>query len=294
MSSKNQSQQPETGLLTGLVALLEITRPQNCLISFLSVLLGGWLSVHALDGFLLLAACSATLMMAGGNVLNDLWDRTSDRVNHPERPLPSNRLSTRVARAEAITLLACGCLLALPLSPPAPGIAVLACALLIAYNGILKNIPLAGNLVISLLCGTAFLFGGFAVGNPVPALIPGIFATLFHFGREILKDLQDMEGDLQGAGSTLPIWAGHRAARAAVSSTYLLLIFITLYPFQAEIYGPIYLFLVFLLDFLLLSVVFEVWQSDSPGHLCRLSHRLKWGMLLGILSIFLDDLFRQT
>jgi geranylgeranylglycerol-phosphate geranylgeranyltransferase len=294
MSSKKQSQQPEAGLLAGLVALLEITRPLNCLISFLSVLLGGWLAMHTLDGFLLLAACSATLLMAGGNVLNDLWDQTSDGVNHPERPLPSNRLSSRVTRAEAIALLALGCLLALPLPPPTPGIAVLACALLITYNGILKNIPLAGNLAISLLCGAAFLFGGYAVDDPLPALIPAIFATVFHFGREILKDLQDMEGDLKGKGSTLPIWASPRAARATISITYLVLIFITLYPFKAEIYGPIYLFLVLFLDFLLISVVFEVWQSDSPGHLRRLSHRLKWGMLLGILSIFLDDLFRHA
>jgi geranylgeranylglycerol-phosphate geranylgeranyltransferase len=291
MSSKNQSQQPETGLLTGLVALLEITRPQNCLITFLSVLLGGWLGAHTLDGFLFAAALSASLLMAGANALNDLWGVSSDRINHPERPLPSKRISTRAVRIEAVTLLVLGCLFAIPLSPPAPGIALLACALLVLYNGILKNVPLAGNLLISLLCGTAFLFGGYAVGQPGPSVIPAIFATFFHFGREILKDLQDFQGDQHAEGTTFPIWAGERAASAAVSITFLMLIFITLYPFKSGLYGSIYLFLVFCLDFLLLYVVFEVWRSQSQDHLRRLSHLLKAGMCLGLMSIFLDDLF---
>ena len=282
MSSKNHSPQPETGVLKSLLALLEITRPQNCLITFLSVVLGGWLGAHALTGFLLAAAISASLLMAGANALNDLWGVSSDRINHPGRPLPSNRLSTRAVRLEAVTLLVLGCLTALPL----------ACAILVLYNGILKNVPLAGNLMISLLCGTAFLFGGYAVGQPGPALIPAIFAALFHFGREILKDLQDLQGDRHEEGSTLPIWAGERAAEAAVSATFLVLIAVTLYPFVSGIYGSIYLFLVFCLDFLLLYVVFEVWRSHSADHLRRLSHLLKAGMILGLLSIFLDDFFR--
>ena len=292
MSSKNHSPQPETGVLKSLLTLLEITRPQNCLITFLSVVLGGWLGAHALTGFLLTAAISASLLMAGANALNDLWGVSSDRINHPGRPLPSNRLSTRAVRVEAVTLLVLGCLTTLPLSPPAPGIALLACAILVLYNGILKNVPLAGNLMISLLCGTAFLFGGYAVGQPGPALIPAIFAVFFHFGREILKDLQDLQGDRHVESSTLPIWAGERAAGAAVAATFLVLIAVTLYPFLSGIYGSIYLFLVFCLDFLLLYVVFEVWRSHSADHLRWLSHLLKAGMILGLLSIFLDDLFR--
>ena len=98
---------------------LQITRPQNCVITFASVLMGGWLGVHALPAPLWIAALSAAAVMAGGNALNDLWDLESDRVNHPHRPLPSGRLTPRAAGVECIALFSLGLGLSVLLPPEA-------------------------------------------------------------------------------------------------------------------------------------------------------------------------------
>ena len=109
-----------------LRAAAEVLRPANCAITFASVLLGGWLGPHAISPALLLAALSASLIMAGGNALNDLCDIEADRINKPGRPLPSGRLPVWAARLQAVVLAALGLALSLLLPHPAPSIAAIA------------------------------------------------------------------------------------------------------------------------------------------------------------------------
>lgn len=70
-----------------LVAAIRILRPLNCLITFASVLLGGWLGARGLSGSLLTAGVSAATITGAGNALNDIVDIRRDRVNRPDRPL---------------------------------------------------------------------------------------------------------------------------------------------------------------------------------------------------------------
>ena len=165
-----------------LRAAAEILRPVNCALTFASVLLGGWLGSHTLSPTLLIAGLSASLIMAGGNVLNDLRDREADRINKPLRPLPSGRLPARIGRLLAVLCTALGLALAFLLPRPATLVAAFAVTALVAYNVHLKGIPLLGNLLVSLLCGLSFLYGGAAVGNAPQALIPAAFALLYHLG----------------------------------------------------------------------------------------------------------------
>ena len=269
-----------------LPAGVEVLRPANCAITFASVLLGGWLGSGAISPPLLLAALSASLIMAGGNALNDLCDVEADRINRPDRPLPSGRLSARAARLQTVLVSALGLSLGLLLPHPAPLIAALAIVGLLAYNLWLKGVPLAGNLVVSLLCGLAFLYGGAAVQAWRGALIPAGFAFLYHLGREILKDVEDREGDRRLRGSTLPLSWGKNRSLGLVTAVYLVLVLLTPLPFLYGIYGLPYLGLVLLLDGLLLYVVFALWHSSTADRYGRLGEVLKAGMVLGLCAIF--------
>ena len=199
---------------TRFYAAIELPRPINCLITFASVLLGGWLGIHRITEPLLFAALSAALITAGGNALNDLCGITEDRINKPHRPLPSGRLSPGIARIEMGIFLLAGILLALPLTNASPR----HCPhchrkCLTLYNAYLKRVPLIGNLTVSALGGLAFLYGGAAVQvMSAPWIIAG-FAFLFHLGRELLKDLEDSAGDRQLSGGTVPISWGENIAR---------------------------------------------------------------------------------
>ena len=266
---------------TRFYAAIELPRPINCLITFASVLLGGWLGIHRITEPLLFAALSAALITAGGNALNDLCGITEDRINKPHRPLPSGRLSPGFARIEMGIFLLAGILLALPLPMPALAIALIAVTSLIFYNTYLKRVPLIGNLIISALGGLAFLYGGAAVKViSAPYLIAG-FAFLFHLGRELLKDLEDSAGDRQLSGSTVPISWGENIARILITGIFASLIIAMPLPALLGIYSSIYLSLIILLNTLLIFVLIRLWQKDTLGYLNKL---LKAGMLLGLAA----------
>ncbi|MFI5415080.1 MAG: UbiA family prenyltransferase, partial [Candidatus Lutacidiplasmatales archaeon] len=69
---------------------------------------------------LLLAALSTACVTAGGNVVNDILDRESDRTNHPDRPLVTGTISVRAARTGAAALLVAGGLAIVPVALTAP------------------------------------------------------------------------------------------------------------------------------------------------------------------------------
>ena len=266
---------------TRFYAAIELPRPINCLITFASVLLGGWLGIHRITEPLLFAALSAALITAGGNALNDLCGITEDRVNKPHRPLPSGRLSPGFARIEMGIFLLAGILLALPLPTPALAIALTAVTSLIFYNIYLKRVPLIGNLIISALGGLAFLYGGAAVKVISAPYLIASFAFLFHLGRELLKDLEDSAGDRQLSGSTVPISWGENIARILITGIFAILIIAMPLPALLGIYGSIYLSLIILLNLLLIFVLIRLWQKDTLGYLNNL---LKAGMLLGLAA----------
>jgi len=266
---------------TRFYAAIELPRPINCLITFASVLLGGWLGIHRITEPLLFAALSAALITAGGNALNDLCGITEDRINKPHRPLPSGRLSPSIARIEMGIFLLAGILLALPLPMPALAIALTAVTSLIFYNIYLKRVPLIGNLIISALGGLAFLYGGAAVKVISAPYLIASFAFLFHLGRELLKDLEDSAGDRQLSGSTVPISWGENSARILITGIFTILIIAMPLPALLGIYSSIYLSLILLLNILLIFVLIRLWQKDTLGYLNNL---LKAGMLLGLAA----------
>ena len=88
---------------------LEITRPANCVLTAVGVAVGAFVAVGPeLAGMapqLALGCGAAMACVAGGNVLNDWFDRETDRANHPQRPLPSGRLQPAAALRWALPRL---------------------------------------------------------------------------------------------------------------------------------------------------------------------------------------------
>ncbi|MFN4133659.1 MAG: UbiA family prenyltransferase, partial [Candidatus Hadarchaeales archaeon] len=185
---------------------LEIIRPHHCAFAGAAVIIGG---VIAGGGALVplpifvLAFLVAALVAAGGNVINDYADREIDRINRPERPIPAGRISPEKALDVARGLFIAGILLSLFLGN-------LYCFLLaavnsialIAYAGALKKRGILGNLMIGYLVGSTFLFGGlstsvYRLGAVVPSelLVLVLMAGLSTVGRELIKAIEDVEGD---------------------------------------------------------------------------------------------------
>ena len=152
------------------------------------------------------------LITGAGNTINDYFDLSIDRVNRPDRPLPSGTVTPRGAIIFAGILFTLGILVSLFTNPYCAFFAFFNSLLLIAYAKTLKSTPLVGNISVAYLAGSIFLFGGaFAgisglVNNLVIALIT-IFAM---FARELLKDAEDVPGDIAAGAKTVPVKYGVR------------------------------------------------------------------------------------
>jgi len=197
-------------------------RAGNLGVSFVGTLVGGLVARGAgvivpttLWWWLLLAGLSTAFVTAGGNVLNDLLDREGDRTNHPDRPLVTGEVSVGSARGLATALFVLGVLVAVPVALEHPLVAVIlavAVALLLGYEFRFKSAGFVGNLVVAFLTGVVFLYGGAAAGNAIVLLPFAAMAFLATLSREVIKDMEDLAGDV--GRTTLPKRYGMGTASA--------------------------------------------------------------------------------
>ncbi len=180
---------------------LALTRPGNMILTVIAVIAGSFIAAgpEIMDFQIEVAICCVCSMMlvGGGNALNDYNDRESDKENHPERPIPSGSISADTASVYAQALLGSGLLILLfALDNKMPFvIALIGILLLTAYENGLKAAGISGNITVGLMSGAVFLFAGMAVNDPGPTLWMFGLAVLATITREIIKDIQDLEGD---------------------------------------------------------------------------------------------------
>jgi len=209
-----------------IAGFVMLTRPVNVVICAVSVVCGGIVAsgrpgdvvgneiaavcsgdLSETFARILAAALSASCILAAGNAFNDVRDVPADRINAPRRPVASGLVSPGGATLFAALLACPGLLLAILLGFSGILVAAAAAILLAAYDIRLKGVPLAGNAAVAVLGGLAFIYGGIAGGGVWRALAPAAFATLFHLGRELIKDMADFDGDKSvGINSTAVAW----------------------------------------------------------------------------------------
>jgi geranylgeranylglycerol-phosphate geranylgeranyltransferase len=268
---------------------LLLTRPVNVLIGMLSIFIGALITgtINPLQQ-VLLACFSGGLIAGAANAINDYFDLEIDRINRPDRPLPAGKVSLSEARDFAYCLFLLGILLGALVNLPAFIIAFFSAVLLYLYSARLKRTLLWGNLSASLVTALAFIYGGVAVNRFYESLIPAGFSFLFHLGREIIKDTQDVAGDAANNAVTLPIHAGEKIALKTATGIFVLLVFLTLLPYFFKIYGVYYLLTVVVgVDLVIVGVLISVWRDSSPKNLRKMSNLLKADMLVGLVAIFL-------
>lgn len=223
-----------------LKALWETTRPRNMAISFIGVYTGALLVSTEVDfnAKVILAAFSAMFILAGGNALNDYYDVKADRINRPQRPIPSGRLSKKEVRLFSALLYTAGILTAFFINPYCTLLAVLNSAVLVAYAMHSKKAFLTSNIAVSYLSASVFIYGALSVYN-TPAFSPpgtGILSVLvassffMTLSREIVKDIEDLDGDRKAGASTLPIKIGLRKSMETAITTGVTSIAASLIP----------------------------------------------------------------
>ena len=225
---------------------------------------------------------------AAANSLNDFIDFKIDQVNRPGRPLTAGLVKRNTALIFSVLLFIGGSVTALFLSKLAAMIAILiVLPLIISYNLKLKQLPLVGNIVIALILGLTFIFSGAVFGNIKPMIIPCFLAFGLTLVRELVKDIEDMEGDRLAGLTTFPIIAGFNRAGKLTALFAVIIGVGALAPYMMDIYSFWYLaFLVLGVETPLVTLVVLFMKSPKKLNFSLASKILKISTILGIIAIY--------
>lgn len=231
-------------------AILRLMRIENCAMAAVAVMIGFIVAggtYSRLEG-LVLAAVSAFLITGAGNMINDYFDLDIDRTNAPHRPIPAGEIGAKPALSLSVGIFWIGTLLALFINIACLLLAALNSLILYAYAKYLKGTILFGNLGVSYLTGSTFVYGGLVVGNPMVTFIMFLLAFLANMGREIIGDIEDIEGDRKAGIKTLAIKLG--AGRSWVLGSVFIIgaVLLSPLPFVYRMLGVYYLPMVIAAD----------------------------------------------
>jgi geranylgeranylglycerol-phosphate geranylgeranyltransferase len=269
------------GTNASLEGLLELTRPVNAVVAGLltgigAFVAGGLLSTPVAAS----AAVGATVLAtAAGNAINDYFDREIDAINQPGRPIPRGAVSPRAALAFSGALFVGAVVLALTLPALALAIALVNLLLLVAYTQLFKGLPGVGNAVVAALGGSTFLFGGAAVGNVAAPGVLFVLAALSTFTREVIKDVEDLEGDREEGLNTLPIAIGERPALWVGTACLVVAVLASPLPYLLGALGVAYLLAVLPANVVMLAAAASSFRDPTTGQ-----ERLKYGMFLAAFA----------
>jgi 4-hydroxybenzoate polyprenyltransferase len=300
---------------------LKLIRYKNLLMVLLTMVLTKYALLDSIfiqiperDYQFLILTISVLFIMAGGYIINDIYDLEIDKINKPSKVFIDNIISKKNAWKAYISLTFVGLLFGFYLSffegsKSNSFYFSLIILLLFVYSKYLKKTFILGNLTISYCLSMVIYITYIFTSEDIiyseslkkyivykinhhdilgPILTYSLFAFITTLIREIIKDIEDINGDLKLNAKTLPIVIGiNRASMVAIFFTVILLIFIIiiLSIFRYDITFSTYIILFIILP--LLYFLYKLLSAESKKDFSKLSNQMKVIMLFGILSMLL-------
>ncbi len=276
-------------------AYLEILRPGNAVMAVIAVLLMMLISRNfTIDAFF---ACFVVFVVTGaGNIVNDYFDYKIDAINKPKRPIPSGRISRKRAGIYSALLFIAGIIVAFYINLLLGMIALLSSLLMVYYAYALKKTVIIGNLSISFLTGLCFIFGGIAVGEIFVSIYLGFYAFLMTMAREIVKDMEDVEGDKKEGVNTFPIIYGMKSSSILAASFMIIASITSPVLYFIGIFNILYLVVLSFAIIVFLVGAVSILKDQSIKNSAKVSKRIKIGIgiiffAFAIGSPFLASIF---
>ena len=242
----------------------------------------------------LLIFFSMAFITSAGFAINDYFDRESDAVIKPKRPIPAGALSLKQVVAVSGALFAVGLGLTYWLPPLSFAILAVDSIVLIFYSYLVKKKSgFIANIVVGILTGTAFLYGQASISGTVTlislSLYPIAFGTI---GGNVLRDVLSVEGDSKVGYPTLPQKIGNYNA-AKVGAVFFLLTGLLAplpsMPFFADHFTVYYLPLILLWSVLLIYSSIRLITSGSTVQNVRKYERMvTMSMMLLPLALIVE------
>ena len=284
-------------LLSKLLSLFSVVRGYNILVITLAQYLASIyilapnipLREVILDLNLFLIVTASALTIASGYIINNFYDAEKDLINKPTKSMLDRLVSQRFKLTTYFILNFLAVFAASYISFKA----VLFFSAYIFgiwfYSHKLKRIPLVGNLVSSTLAIAPFFVVFVYYQNfQTVIFVHAIFLFLLILAREMIKDLENMAGDMAQNYKTIPIIYGPNVSKSIIS----LLIVLTLVPALLLIrtfdVGYMYLYFMACIALLIFFLVL-LWKADAKKHYVWLHNIIKFIIVAGVFSILLID-----
>jgi geranylgeranylglycerol-phosphate geranylgeranyltransferase len=292
-----------------LKAVWELMRLGHGVMLFLGILIG---SVIALEGVSLpnwdkfiLTFLTALFLEASTFALNDYFDLDIDILNkRNDRPLVRGDIKPKTALILFGVFFPLGIICSYFVNFACFIIALITALFAILYDSHMKKIKFLGNFYIAYVMAIPFVFGGVAVieENTFSFTIdPSIYiialiAFLAGSGREIMKDVQDYEGDKKKGTRSFPKYIGKRKSNIIAGLFYVLAVFLSFVPFLMKTFtlyynNYVYLFLILICDIMLLITALDLIFKKEPY--LKLFRKITLfsifiGLLAFLISVFIN------
>lgn len=252
-----------------------------------------------------LLVLSSVLICAGGYIINDYYDVNIDRINKPVKQIISKSITQQQAFNAYLILsftgLAIGTYLSIKIDFwKLVTVFVIAIVLLYFYSASFKRTPLLGNIIVAFLAGLSIILillfepnlyelarpGDYYIAGICTRYILGIsiFAYTLTMVREIVKDMEDVEGDKQFNARTMPIAWGLTTAK--IISNFFLIITIAalgyLYLNVLDREENIYLYFLLTITIFLLFIGLRIMTAKTKKEFGLVSKLIKISMVAGI------------
>ena len=218
--------------VTKTSSFLRLIRPLNCIVMSFAIIVGASLTglgnMHWQN--LLFGTLTAFTLTGAAMAVNDYYDFDIDKINEPNRPIPSGKVSLKAALLATVILTFVGFVFAYAVSLLCLVFAIAAWAIMVAYSTFGKRSGFVGNLLVSACIAAPFLYGSLIALNwiQVSILLFASMAFLSNTGREVAKGIVDVQGDSAHNIKTLAVVSGER--KAAFVAAFLFIFAVGLSP----------------------------------------------------------------
>lgn len=274
---------------------LEILRPGNAVMAAIAVILMVFVG-HNYNIPVLVGAILVFIITGAGNAINDVFDYRIDAINKPNRPIPSGRISLKIAKYYALSLFLVSILISFLIGYLVNSIwpiIIVVCAtiLMYIYASTLKAMALIGNITVASLTGFCFIFAGTIIACDTNywfilliSVYLGLFATFMTLAREIVKDMEDIEGDKLDGAKTFPILYGKKIP--SIVSIVLIVVTTIMCPilYIYNIFNFAYVLIMIVPIIIFLYCAYSLGLNPNEDTCAKVSKLLKIAMLLSFLA----------
>ena len=242
-----------------------------------------------LDFDLFIIVFASSLTIASGYIINNFYDSKKDLINRPNKSMLDRLVSQKTKLYVYFSLNFIVALLAFFVSWRAFMYFSVNIFLIWYYSHRIKKLPFIGNLTAAILAVFPFLAILLYYKNLYEVIIGhAVFLFLLLLIREMIKDLENIKGDLANDYKTIPILYGESVSKKIIT----ILTIATIFPVYVLIdifdvgYMDIYFYccLIILIFFLL-----SLWKSNTKEQYLLLHNVLKFIIVAGVFSIILID-----